>query len=536
MKINSPVTNQEHHFTADESLYSRTDLHGNILEVNANFERLSGFKRAELYGQPHNHVRHPDMPPAAFKDLWANLRQGRSWRGIIKNWNKDGGFYWVDANVSAVRDAERKVQGYQSVRFKPSAQEIAEAAAAYAKIQAGASNLTIQQGRVVTTSLIQRLAQSRLLLGCTITLCTALPTLVSIYQPHRPWLALSLLPVLPLFLFWLNTRYQQSLHHLTGWLDELLTQGSLVQTKPNLAYAGGLNNLGNLTEDLVRAMRATLKGVEDVSQRVANATQESHQAAQKVVAASNNQSQASAASATALQQMRSSVNSVANQAEQTQNLVQLAGQEAHNANQDSHKASASIERLVTDLQATATQIKDLGQRSDEIENIIGLITSVAEQTNLLALNAAIEAARAGTHGRGFAVVADEVRNLSDHTTQATQKISAQLGNIRSATLQAIQAMAANQKQADSSMQEVQKVTASLGQISSTLQQSVQMTNAITLATQEQQEVISQLATETTRISELAANNVGVAQSAQAATTRLNSLSQRLLEAVRQYQI
>ncbi|BBR40814.1 hypothetical protein WP3W19E03_33390 [Aeromonas veronii] len=118
MKINQPVTNVETLLPEGEFIYSSTDLKGVIVEANEAFVRISNFTRDEMIGQSHNMVRHPDMPPEAFADLWRDLKAGRPWRGIVKNRRKDGGFYWVVANVSPVRENGQLI-GYQSVRARP---------------------------------------------------------------------------------------------------------------------------------------------------------------------------------------------------------------------------------------------------------------------------------------------------------------------------------------------------------------------------------------------------------------------------------
>jgi len=149
MKKNSPTTHHEYSFAENEILYSRTTPKGVILEVNDNFVPISGFSREELIGQAHNIVRHPDVPQEAFADLWKDLKQGRTWRSVLKNWRKDGGFYWVDANVSPVRGPNREIIGFQSVRFKPDAEEIAAAQDAIQRIQAGDKSLYFSHGRIV---------------------------------------------------------------------------------------------------------------------------------------------------------------------------------------------------------------------------------------------------------------------------------------------------------------------------------------------------------------------------------------------------
>ena len=102
MRNNQPVTQQEVEFDADVRLVSMTDLQGDITFVNQDFVRISGFSEQELLGNHHNLVRHPDMPAAAFADLWHTIRAGNTWRGIVKNRCRNGNHYWVDAYVMPI--------------------------------------------------------------------------------------------------------------------------------------------------------------------------------------------------------------------------------------------------------------------------------------------------------------------------------------------------------------------------------------------------------------------------------------------------
>jgi methyl-accepting chemotaxis protein len=130
MKINMPVTNQEIQMKKGQILVSRTDLKGIITYANDEFIAISGYSRDELIGKNHNIVRHPDMPPAAFEDLWLAVKALNPWRGIVKNRAKSGDYYWVDANVLPVFK-NGKVDGYLSVRRMPSRDKIEQAEQLY---------------------------------------------------------------------------------------------------------------------------------------------------------------------------------------------------------------------------------------------------------------------------------------------------------------------------------------------------------------------------------------------------------------------
>ena len=129
------VTEKEFPYPEGRLIISRTDLNGIITHANEAFVELSGWNREDLIGQPHAILRHPDMPAAAFKNLWDTLKAGKKWFGYVKNLRKDGGHYWVYATaVPNVRNGQ--VVGYTSVRREPSRKKIEEMTALYKKMLA----------------------------------------------------------------------------------------------------------------------------------------------------------------------------------------------------------------------------------------------------------------------------------------------------------------------------------------------------------------------------------------------------------------
>jgi methyl-accepting chemotaxis protein len=152
MRTNLPVTNVEHELKDGTSIVSKTDLRGIITYVNSDFLEASGFAERELIGQPHSVVRHPDMPPEAFEDLWRTLKQGRPWTGVVKNRRKDGGYYWVLANVTPIFEAGDCV-GYLSVRNKPTRAQIEAHDEVYRLFRSGKQgHLRIREGVAVNRS------------------------------------------------------------------------------------------------------------------------------------------------------------------------------------------------------------------------------------------------------------------------------------------------------------------------------------------------------------------------------------------------
>lgn len=119
------TTDIETSFPDGRLITSRTDLNGIITHANEAFILMSGWERDEIIGQPHHILRHPDMPKVAFADLWETVQRGEKWNGYVKNLRKDGGFYWVYATVIPnIRNG--KIEGYTSVRRKPSREKIKE--------------------------------------------------------------------------------------------------------------------------------------------------------------------------------------------------------------------------------------------------------------------------------------------------------------------------------------------------------------------------------------------------------------------------
>ncbi len=140
MKINQPVTDHEIIMEDGQTIVSKTDLKGSLTYINQYFLDISGFTEQELIGKNHNVVRHPDMPPAAFDDLWNHMKLGRPWTGMVKNRCKNGDYYWVEAHVTPIRQNGSVVE-YMSVRTKPSREQIAEAEELYRNINAGKASL-----------------------------------------------------------------------------------------------------------------------------------------------------------------------------------------------------------------------------------------------------------------------------------------------------------------------------------------------------------------------------------------------------------
>jgi aerotaxis receptor len=158
MRKNLPVSNVEYAIGDDVLIVSTTDIKGKLVYFNDQFVKVSGFSEAELTNQPHNIVRHPDMPPEAYEDLWNTLKAGKPWAGAVKNRRKNGDFYWVMASATPIWE-NGQVTGYMSIRSKLPADQRKEAEHVYGLLRANkAQAWRVDAGVIRRRSLFDHLA------------------------------------------------------------------------------------------------------------------------------------------------------------------------------------------------------------------------------------------------------------------------------------------------------------------------------------------------------------------------------------------
>ncbi|WP_299068020.1 methyl-accepting chemotaxis protein [Accumulibacter sp.] len=544
MRKNLPVTNLETILPDNEFIYSRTDAKGVIVEANEAFAKVSGFTREEMIGQPHNLVRHPDMPEEAFADLWRDLKAGRPWCGMVKNRRKDGGFYWVVANVSPVREGGQIV-GYQSVRSRPSRTEINTADAAYKQIREGDKSTRVEHGRVVD----RRAASVRAVLALPIQL-----TLIGIAAVAGAAMRLAggnlgsgalataldvVATVLGLyglcFLFVYAPRVIRDLNAFGAWLDGLLTTGNLKQ-RVNSQRHDLIGTVIQKTDNFVSSVQATVQGMADVAAQVGSATHEVGAGVQQVHQSARKQSDATSSAAAAVEEVTMSIGEVAENARSTREVAHHTGKVSRDGFERSGQACEAILSLSETVTVSAEQVETLGQRSAEISQIASVIKEIADQTNLLALNAAIEAARAGEQGRGFAVVADEVRKLAERTGKATQEISAMIAIIQSETKLAVDGMRAGAAQVGEGVNLVHSSQEALQRIKDEMDDTIRRVDEISHASVEQQAAMTQLAQNVEQVAAMTEQNVSVVAHTDVMVSRLSSIVERMEKSVNQFTV
>ena len=429
MRINSPVTGKEQSYPKDFNILSIVSPSSHITHVSQDFVSLSGFSEEELLGQPHNIVRHPDMPPEAFQNLWENLKAQKSWMGLVKNKCKNGDHYWVDAFASPIIQ-NGKTTEYQSVRLTPKRKHVENAEKVYAQIRSGKMPIQLKLPR---TRLWQRAS-------LTLIPCLALSLFI---QTISPIAALSFLFCSSILsLFWLTRPLEALSHEAKKVFDNPLME---------LIYNEKVNDISEIK--LALKMRqfevnAIVGRIQDSNIQLGAAAEISRQNGTKTAENLGQQIQETELVATAVGQMSSTANEILENAINTSDAAKQANDAAADGLSAVSETVNAIHSLAEQLNSASDVISQLEAHGKTINDVLDVIEGVAEQTNLLALNAAIEAARAGEQGRGFAVVADEVRALAKRSQDSTKEIQQVITQIQGATTNAVSAMLEGNKQAD----------------------------------------------------------------------------------------
>jgi aerotaxis receptor len=546
MAVSTYVSNVETVLPENVFIYSQTDLKGLIVEANEAFAHISGYSVEEMLGKPHNLVRHPDMPKEAFADMWRSLKANRPWRGVVKNRRSDGGYYWVLANVSPVR-VDGRVVGYQSLRLRPSREQIKAASAAYARIKNGDQSIKVEGGRVVPVrapwaALLSR-SEFQLGLGALMALVASVCGIMALLAGDAFGLgAKAAIAVLALSAVCaLNSlvralpRLQNGLELVKTYLDGILTTGDLKQWA-EFEHQDLSGDIGRNVTLFVGWVQSSVQCIDDSLGRVEAASHEVLKRIQEIDQAANSQTTASASVAAASTELSLTISEVSQHLQTTEATVGQSGRRATEGVGVSQRATEQIQQLAVAIQGAATEVEALGTSSAQVGEIAGVIREIADQTNLLALNASIEAARAGEAGRGFAVVANEVRSLADRTMKATAKIDALIMKIKDDSDRAISGMRSGASQVQQGVALVREAEGALNGINELMAEAVRRVSEIAVASSQQTEAMNDIGSNITHVAAMTEQSQGVVRHTTGLMETMLPLIERVDRAIRQYDV
>lgn len=506
MRSNIPVTQKEYLLNEKTTLLSTTNTQSHITYANSAFIDASGFDENQLMGEPHNIIRHPDMPPAAFADMWFTLQQGDSWTGMVKNRRHNGDHYWVRANVTPVWHNEQ-LTGYISVRTVPARQEIEQSERLYQKINNNNfkghrlfKGIIIRRGVLACLSAFKWLSiRQRVNYAIGISLFLALGIIFAAVNPLIQAGAFTLL----FLLLAIYLKYQIC-HPVKQILAQM--QKVVAGRKPDSIHLNRVDELGMMMRLVNQAGLNLNSLVDDVSTQIAGIQEISKRVSQEGTALHKRSEETSAnlqQTAAAIEEIGSAVQQTADTAAQTMTMAD--------------RTSANASEGGDFMKQTIGMMQSISRDNGQIVDIISVIDSIAFQTNILALNAAVEAARAGESGRGFAVVAAEVRNLAQHSASAAKEITS-----------LIEKNVANVNAGVSMVEQTE--THLTGMIDDVFQMST-MIKEIGLATREQTQALELINDSISRIGTMTDNNAAMVESVRDAAGNLSGRSSRLQQAV-----
>lgn len=521
MRKNMPVTGNPIDLPLNANILSTTNTQSHITYVNPDFIKISGFAEHELLKQPHNIVRHPDMPAAAFEHMWSTLKRGRSWMGLVKNRCKNGDHYWVSAYVTPIQKNGQVVE-YQSVRTKPDVAHVKAAEALYGKLRSN-NKLSLTRARVgIQTRLclvIMAAISAALAILTPLTKIAAFDALLAIFISVLFSYAGIVLALIP--------------------LRKLARDAEKIADNPlsQLLYTGRTDEIGQI--DFALRMRQAETGA--VIGRIGDSSRRLSEFAEKLLDeldTSNHltgQQQAETEQiAAAVNQMVASIQEVARGAQSAAAAAEQADQETSSGQRLVAHTSDSISELECEISRATDVIHQLETHSNKISKVLDVIRGIAEQTNLLALNAAIEAARAGEQGRGFAVVADEVRNLAARTQQSTADIQGMITVLQDAARSAVVVMERSSEQTQSSVSHAQNAAGALAGIGRRVNEITDMNLQIAGAVEEQSVVSESINRSIVNIQEASEKSVSSGQSNRTSAHEVSQLTSALHELAEQF--
>jgi aerotaxis receptor len=518
MRLNLPAIDREFPFPEGQTLVSVTDLKGRIVHCNSAFIEVSGFAHEELLGQPHNLIRHPDMPAEAFRDMWETIAGGRPWSGAVKNRRKDGTYYWVKANVTPILEGDVP-GGYMSVRtfLEPEAARQAEAlyAAMRREAQGGTLKHRLIAGQLLVPGLagqLKRLARpglgSRLALVAAVLAASSFAAGLWAGREQGAVIALA-------------AGLAAAAAAVATWRLRALAISPVARvTRFCNQMAGGqlgerLGDTAGLPVELAVALNQLSVNLVSVVGDARTETEKMRASTREIATGNHDLSARTEAQAASLEETAASMEQITGTVRQSADAARQAATLAEDASQVTRGSSRAVETVVDSMQ-------QIDRSAHRIGEIIEVIDSIAFQTNILSLNAAVEAARAGSHGSGFAVVAAEVRALARRTADAAKEV-------RELIDESGRTVEAGMRHADAARTTIDSALQAVLAVSGLIQQ-------ISHSSQEQLTGISQVNEAVGQLDAITQSNASLVQEVAASATSLQAQAETVAAAVRVFKL
>lgn len=523
MKQNLPVSGKELNYRDSAIIISKTDAKGRITECNQDFLDISGFSEEELMGKAHNIVRHPDMPPAAFADLWKTVKKGKLWNGIVKNRCKSGDHYWVEANVTPI-ERNGEITGYVSVRTKPSRQQIEAADRLYADMRAGHMHRTAS----FWSKLASISVRSKLLLS--MALFCLVPVAVGV-AGYSGYIAAAANVLLAAALFpWLLGTIVRPLSELQKTMMKTQGDGDLSRRSP--VY--GDDEIGQAAKAfnaLILTLRGIAREVQNGVHQLSTASVDLTRVAEGVKLNVDRQNDAASSSAAAVEEMTATIGSVAETTGKVRHDAEVSLEQTHRGKEGIGKVVVEVRQVEDLVKNLALSVNGFVDNMRKITHMTKQVRDIADQTNLLALNAAIEAARAGEQGRGFAVVADEVRKLAEKSASSASEIDAITHSIGQQSSEVQAAVAGGVDQLEAMHGSLQSFAELIAASSESVTRAAEGVGIIATATDEQRTASAILARDVENIAQMAEASASAMNQAFESARALEHMGHNLEQAI-----
>jgi len=520
MKTNLPVNDFEQKF-GEKTLVSTTDLKGSITYCNKEFINISGYSEEELIHKNHNIVRHPDMPPAAFDDLWNTLKRGDPWMGMVKNRCKNGDYYWVESYVDPIT-VDDKTSGYASTRVKPKFESRERAEKIYKRIWAGKKFISTRFNARIPVKITQYFSAIQFIILAALTFYEQINMIAAIgcFLLNVALLyAITRVAILPL-----KRAAQES---------RTIVDNKIMQQ----VFIGTTDDVGQLQlaiRMLQSRIRTIIRRLEFPSSQLSQQSRDTAEMVDKTSVAIAQQQLDIEKIETSVKGMGVTIKEVASSAARAAEASGVAKKQAQDGALTVTTAIGIIDSLASDIQSSETVIQQLSNDSEDIGSVLEVIKGIAEQTNLLALNAAIEAARAGEQGRGFAVVADEVRTLATRSQQSAEEINSMIEKLQTGAHSAVQHISTVRERATEGVDQVEQSAEALAEISGAVDTINQMNEQIASVAVEQDSVTDEINKNILSIMKTSAETATGAEYAQKSNMKLSELALELDNLVSQF--